>query len=132
MKIGFIGAGQMAQALAVGIASKSRSSDHLSSDAALEFWISDPNLAAIESFTDRIGDSAQVNQVDSNTEIVLNADTVFIAVKPQFITEALNKIERAIENSSSTLLISIVAGVTLGELRRLSHSERIVRAMPVC
>ena len=130
VKIGFIGAGQMAQALAVGIVSQIRLSEVSTSKTDFEFWISDPNSAAIESFANRIGDLAQVNPVGSNPEIVLQADTVFVAVKPQFITQALNKIDRAIENSSSTILISIVAGVTLGELRRLTHCERIIRAMP--
>ncbi len=98
--------------------------------AGIEFWISDPNAAAIESFTSRVGGLAQVHQVASNPEVVRQANPVLIAVKPQFVAQAFEKFKQAVDIDSSTLLISIVAGVTISELQRLSRAERIIRAMP--
>lgn len=129
MDIGFIGAGQMAQALATGIASQQASSASPNSKP-LDFWISDPNSQSIESFRKRVNDLASVNQVASNAEVVLNSQIVFIAVKPQYLLQAMEDVRQAVEAKPSTLLISIVAGATIGELQRLTGAKQIVRTMP--
>lgn len=125
MKIGFIGAGQMAQALAGGIATEKRPDGE-----PIEFWISDPSMEAIDAFQNRVNELATVHRVDTNSEVIENGQIVFIAVKPQYLKQALEKLDSAILNHPEILVISIVAGVSLGELHRRLQADRIIRVMP--
>ena len=125
MKIGFIGAGQMAQALAAGIAK----SQDLGSTGP-EFWISDPSPDATRAFLSATENVATTTVVDTNSEVVLNVPIVFLAVKPHFLAKALEHLKTAVEQRPDVVLISIVAGATIFELRRLTGADRIVRTMP--
>ncbi len=117
-KIGFIGAGQMAKSLAVGII-KSIGED-------LQLFISDPSDSAYESLRDLIAERSSVTRVNNNSRLVESSDVVFIAVKPQYLDAALAEV--AFENNP--LVVSVVAGVQLLELERLTGTRRIVRVMP--
>lgn len=127
MNIGFIGAGQMAQALAAGIAEKSISAEN---STAIEFWISDPSSEARDSFRQRVGEFAVVHVVNTNADIIPNARIVFLAVKPQFVSVALENLLATTRDLPKTILVSIVAGMTIDKLSRLSGCQRIVRVMP--
>ncbi len=128
MKIGFIGAGQMAQALAGGI-SENGGSPNTSGESyqQVKFVISDPGDVARQSFTERTGDGSTVVQAESNQQVVSSCDVVFLAVKPQMIAAALDEVS---VEGKGPLVISIVAGVTCESLRQMTGSSRIVRVMP--
>ena len=117
-KIGFIGAGQMAKSLAFGIAN--------SEGEDLQLLISDPNDAACESFENLIGDRASVSRVDNNETLVESSELVFLAVKPQYLDDAMADV--SFENEP--LIVSIVAGVKIFQLERLTGINRIIRVMP--
>ncbi len=118
LTVGFLGAGQMATALAKGWLAAGLL------DAARSL-ASDPHPAAQEAFTAATG----IACVASNTEVVVGRPVVVLAVKPQTIPALLAEIRPA--RNSAHLFLSIAAGVTLSQLAEgLGESTRIVRVMP--
>jgi pyrroline-5-carboxylate reductase len=117
--IGFIGAGRMATALARGFV-----------DAGLvqpdQLVASDPSAEARAAF-EREVPGAKV--VVENELVVATANVVWLAVKPQKMTEALAEIRDAVR--PATLVVSIAAGVTIERIAAgLPAGQRIVRVMP--
>src|SRR5262245_39780043 len=102
-RVGFLGAGQMAGALARGW-----SAAGLVTPA--EGLAGDPSPEARARFTERSGWRA----VPSNRDVVLESDVLVLAVKPQVVSAAL--VDVATLMKPHHLLISIVAGVTLERL----------------
>ena len=68
--------------------------------------------------------------VESNLE-VLDADYIFLAVKPQFLKDVFDEIGDKIPTSA--VMVSMAAGVKIEKLKAYSPSTRFVRMMPnVC
>src|ERR1700761_667119 len=103
-KIGFLGAGQMARALAGGFvrAGLVEPSQVLASDVSGE---------AREAFVVAVP-GAQL--LSGNAAVARGADVLFLAVKPQQVAAVLTDLGPAI--SERQLLISIAAGVRLATL----------------
>jgi pyrroline-5-carboxylate reductase len=117
--IGFLGAGRMATSLARGFVNAK-----LIEPRAIV--ASDPSSAAREQFAVEVPD---VKIVAENNEVVAKADVVFLAVKPQQMSDVLAGIRDSIRGDA--LVVSIAAGVTLARLAAgLPPSQRIVRVMP--
>jgi pyrroline-5-carboxylate reductase len=116
-RIGFLGAGQMAQALARG---------WLAADllAPAGLAASDPHPAARETFAQETGSATTANNLD----ILPRSDVLFLAVKPQMMPTLLAEIAPAVEPRH--LVVSIAAGVSLATLRAGLGTGRLVRAMP--
>ncbi len=118
-KIGLIGAGRMATALARGFID----AGIVRADA---IRASDPVATAREAF-EREAPGVQVS--DDNKSVVERADVVILAVKPQQVGNALAEIRDAIPHEA--LVVSIAAGITLERLAAaLPPRQRIVRVMP--
>lgn len=117
MKIGFIGAGQMAQALAGGVIGSGMC-------AASEIAISDPFPAAIESFKAVVG---EVQVADCNESCAEGCDYLFLAVKPQYFAAATEKL--TIENPS-TIVISVMSGIQMTKIAEVLGTQQIIRVMP--
>lgn len=117
MRIGFIGAGQMASALAKGFVSGGLV---VPSDIAA----ADPFPVALESFARAVG---AISSCASNQELVDATDVVFLAVKPQNISTVAESITSV---DGSKLLVSIMAGVPIRVLQDGFQTRRIVRVMP--
>jgi len=117
-RLGFVGAGNMARALARGTVE----SGLVSRENVLA---SDVSPAAREAFRQATG----VETVPSNRELVQRSDVIILAVKPQHVPEVLEEI--AAEIGPHHLVISIAAGIPTGFLERLlPPGRRVVRAMP--
>jgi pyrroline-5-carboxylate reductase len=118
VRVGFLGAGRMAAAMAKGLVS----ARFTTSEAIIA---SDPLAAARESFAAQSGGRATA----SNVEVVRAADVVVLAVKPQHVAEAVLEIRSELQ--SRHLVISIAAGVPLKTLiALLGSSARVIRVMP--
>ncbi|MCA9188784.1 MAG: pyrroline-5-carboxylate reductase [Pirellulaceae bacterium] len=118
IRIGFIGAGQMARALACGfVGSGLVEGDQLRA--------ADTVAAAVEGLKSLV---TGANSVRDNVQLVRDSDIVFIAVKPQQLSTALAGLTAA--DVVGTLFVSIVAGTRIDELARLLHSRRVIRVMP--
>ena len=118
LAVGFLGAGQMATALAVGWA-RAGLLDVARSLAA------DPYPAARSKFEQTTG----VKTAGTNAEVVAGCDVLVLAVKPQVMAAVLAEIRPHIE--SRHLVVSIAAGITLGTLTDgLGDRTRLIRVMP--
>lgn len=116
-KIGFIGCGAMARALAGGLIEAGVAPSQISA--------SDPFAAARNQFEQAIGAKA----VETNTEVVSHADILVLAVKPGAVGPVLAELDATI--AARPLWISIAAGVPLEKLQSaLPDGTRIVRTMP--
>ncbi|MBX9585493.1 MAG: pyrroline-5-carboxylate reductase [Gemmataceae bacterium] len=116
--IGFVGAGQMATALAAGW-SRAGLLDAARSRA------SDPYPAARTKFEPATG----VKAVGSNAEVAAAADVLVLAVKPQAMAGVLAELRPHL--AGRHLVVSIAAGVTLEALAAgLGEGVRLVRVMP--
>lgn len=119
MSIGFIGCGNMANAIINGIISSNTVDEN-------EIYVYDVFYPAIEKVTSQYN----VNICESEKDIAKACDTVILAVKPNIISSVLNSINSVLEEKE-TLLISIAAGKTIEFIRNnLSHDNKIIRVMP--
>lgn len=116
-QIGFIGAGQMATALAQGFVKAGL----VAGNALLA---SDPIAEVRERFARATGGRA----TGSNLEAAA-ADVLFLAVKPQQMAGVLAELRGKI--AARTLVVSIAAGVRLAQLSDgLGGPVRVIRVMP--
>lgn len=115
--IGFVGSGNMAEALIKGIITASiyKSENILVSDIRQERL-------------DFLAKEYHVQPVDKNADLAAKAETVVLSVKPQNMTEALESIKDAIKQE--TLVISIAAGIKVAPIAAILGNIPIVRAMP--
>lgn len=118
MQVGFIGAGQMATALAAGIAE---------SDSKPELLIFDPNPSALTAFESSLSGVA-IRRCQGNQQVVSESDYIIIAVKPQMIDAALGGLGS--DSAKQKTFISVVAGTTISMLQRLLANHHIIRSMP--
>ncbi len=132
-KLGFIGGGNMAEALIRGLLQKSlfKPSDVIVSDVAA-------------SRRRKLARALRVATTSDNLEVLGKARAIVLAVKPQQIDAVLNQIGGAIAPSRAgsrrggkprasrdRLFISIAAGVTLSRLQStLGENARLIRVMP--
>lgn len=117
LAVGFLGAGQMATALAAGWA-RAGLLDAARSRA------SDPVPGARQAFEQATG----VRAVPTNAEVAA-ADVLVLAVKPQVMPAVLAEVRPHV--GSRHLVVSIAAGVTLKTLAdALGAGTRVVRVMP--
>lgn len=118
MKIGFLGAGKMATALAKGF---------LQSQIiqATDLSASDIEPGARAHFAQETG----AKTLERNVDVVRASHVVFLAVKPNQVESLLAEIKPAFKPGQ--LLVSIAAGVTLAKLEGgLSAKSRVIRVMP--
>ncbi|MBP3960169.1 pyrroline-5-carboxylate reductase [Gemmata sp. G18] len=118
LAVGFLGAGQMATALASAWA-KAGLLDVSRSRAA------DPYPDARAKFQSATG----IATTETNRDVLAACDVLVLAVKPQVMSAVLDEIKPAI--SAAHLIVSIAAGVTLKTLGDgLGADTKLVRVMP--
>jgi pyrroline-5-carboxylate reductase len=116
-RIGFIGAGQMATALARGW----QSAGLIQAGC---MTASDPIAGARQRFQDETG----VAPVETNSRVVAGGDVLILAIKPQTMQGVLNELRSLLQPRH--LVVSIAAGITLRQLREGLGDCRMVRVMP--
>ena len=118
LRFGFLGAGRMATALSHGwLAAGLVTTDRVSA--------SDPLPQARLQFGQETGTSA----IEDNRAIVQRSDVIVLAVKPQSMAALLAEIRPLMVPRH--LVVSIAAGVTLGQLAEaLGTDGRLIRVMP--
>src|ERR1043166_1893062 len=117
-RVGFLGAGKMATALARGwLRAGLIRAEHV--------LASDPVPQARQAFQAETERPA----TDNNREVALSSDLLVLAVKPQAMKGLLAEIRPWL--TAGHLIVSIAAGVTLRQLADALGSERrLVRVMP--
>lgn len=123
LKIGFIGGGNMASAIAAGLMRKN---------------VLNPNNVWISTRTDRtfgFWKDLGVNITLENMLVIKNCDTIVIAVKPHVLDTVFNSIQKTMKHMvEDKLFISVLVGVSLDKLQRtlqdIVSKPRIIRSMP--
>lgn len=125
-KLGFIGGGNMAEALAHGLIEHKvfKPAEIIVSDIAPER-------------RRKLARTLKVKTTADNAEVVREAAAIVLAVKPQMIDEVMAELAAELENRArkpavkSKLFISIAAGVTIARLcSGLGKRARVIRVMP--
>lgn len=117
-KIGFIGAGKMATALAKGLVQ----TGFASADSIQAFDIYE---AALKTFEEKTGGKG----IKSLPGLVKDSEVLILSVKPQQMSEVLEEIKPLISNDH--LVISIAAGLPIRSyLSVLGEDCRLIRVMP--
>lgn len=119
MKLGIIGAGNMATAIIKGLLAKK----YL---AATDLYITTSSWEHTKVLSTALG----IQGAQSNTDLIEQVDTVIIAVKPHIAPIILHE-QRNLLAKKKPLLISIASGLTLDNLAELTSAEqKIVKVMP--
>ena len=117
MRLGFIGAGNMAQAMIGGILAKEivKKEDIIAS-------------AATQNTIDKVAKEFGINVTLDNREVA-KADIVFLAVKPFYYEEVIDGIKDVVDEKQ--LIISVAAGKSVEWVENaFGGKKKIVRIMP--
>jgi pyrroline-5-carboxylate reductase len=118
LRIGFLGAGQMASALARGIV-------QAQIVAAKDVSAADPDAAARGRFREAL---TEASVSADNLDVARRSDVLVLAVKPIVVADVLQELRDAI---GGKLIISVAAGVRLAKLESLAApTARLIRVMP--
>ena len=114
-KIAFIGAGNMASALAAGIIKKAITAPN--------------NIILFDKFTEQYNkfDSA-CSKAESIVDAVNRADYIILSVKPQNVKEVITDIKNT--DYSNKVFISICAGTPISLIESVLPDAKVVRTMP--
>ncbi|HIJ59266.1 MAG TPA: pyrroline-5-carboxylate reductase [Nitrospirae bacterium] len=112
--IGFLGGGNMAEALIRGLTLK----------GVQDLIFYDPSIERIKLLMEKYG----AGFGGTNIEVIRRSSIVIIAVKPQIIDALIEEIKS--EADESKLFISIAAGIRLDYLSKRLSSKRVIRVMP--
>lgn len=116
--VGFIGAGNMARALAGGLIANGWPATRLS--------LSDPDNAQRAA----VAKSLKVQAYATNNDVAARVQILVLAVKPQTLRAVSLEIAKQLQQKP-TLVISIAAGIRIRDIQRwLGGGIPIVRAMP--
>jgi len=116
--IGFIGAGNMANALISGLIISGRHAETI--------MASSPE----QTHLDKMESSYGVKTTSENNRIFEKCNTIILAVKPNILPNVLENVSSRLLNKKC-LIISIAAGVTIKDLESyFNPDQRIIRAMP--
>lgn len=115
-KVGFIGAGKMAESIARGVVK----SGILPASRIRTAHSGSARRTAFES----IG----VTVFDNNTQVVEDSDVIIFSVKPQVVKNVVSQLKPIL--SEKQLLVSVAAGVKLKDLQEWAGQGRFIRVMP--
>jgi pyrroline-5-carboxylate reductase len=116
-RLGFIGAGKMATALAHGFV-------HAGLVKAEQIIASDVAAAAAEQFAQATG----ARTASDNKSVVAGSEVVFVAVKPQYFAAAIEPAKGAF--TADHVVVSIMAGVSSAAIAERVGPARTIRVMP--
>lgn len=112
--IGFIGGGNMAEALIKG----------MTSQGMRDILVSEPNEDRRKYLEQYYG----IKTTHSNKEVASSCNIIILAIKPQNIAVVLDEITDIITEEKT--VVSIAAGITLSYLQSRLKTERLIRVMP--
>lgn len=118
-KLGFIGAGNMAEAIIKGIVERTG----YGNEYLYAYDVSKERLSDIQYLY-------KINIVSSNKELVEKSDLVFLAIKPQQAQDVLTEIKE-LDCLADKIFVSVMAGKTIAFIKSiLGDKSRVIRTMP--
>ena len=115
--IGFLGSGNMAEAMIKGILHKKLVSPE-------NIFAADPREARLAYLQENYG----IRTTTNNREVAREADILVLSIKPQVLPKVLKGLDQAVR--SETLVLSIVAGARMRSISDGLKHATVVRAMP--
>jgi len=115
--IGFIGSGNMAEALIKGVLTAKVCE-------AEQIFISDIRGQRLAELAQRY----KVQPIENNAELAGKVDTLILSVKPQNMVGVLGEIKDNIDDN--TLIISIAAGIKTEKIVKVLGDRPVIRVMP--
>jgi pyrroline-5-carboxylate reductase len=115
--IGFIGGGNMAEALLKGILEAGLY-------APRDIWMSDVRPERL----DQLKQQYHVHITVDNRELTSHADILILSVKPQQMSPVLEEIAGAVRKG--TVVISIAAGIRTSRIQAALPGAQVIRVMP--
>ncbi len=116
-KIGFIGGGNMAEALIKGLLAGSFPADRI--------MASEPSDLRRQHLVEEFN----IELADSNFALMEDCDIIVLSIKPQIVGEVLEEVAGAYRNEK--LIVSILAGVPSASIEKYFQGDpRVVRVMP--
>lgn len=116
--VGFIGGGNMAEALIKGMLQSSKFK------AQKDILVSEPREERREYLEKAYG----IRTTPSNKELVSSGSIIVLAVKPQNMAGVLEEIAAAV--TAEKTVVSIAAGITLVYLQARLQTKKLLRVMP--
>ena len=116
--IGFVGGGNMAEALIKGVRSS-------------EFGVRSMNILVSEPREDRrkyLEQTYGIKTTSSNRDVASSCNIIILAVKPQNMAAVLDEISDVITDEKT--VVSIAAGITLSYLQSKLKTKKLIRVMP--
>lgn len=116
-KIGFLGGGAMAEALLMGLIKTGLVlTDHI--------CISDINADRLAYLTKKF----RVATTQNSRQVAEQSDILFLTVKPQVVETVFELVQSAVK--ADTLVVSIVAGLTIERIETVFVKNSVIRVMP--
>ena len=120
IRVGFIGAGKMAAALANGLVKQGQVVQK-ASDLMVSCPVQDNQL--LDSFK-----NLGCETTNDNRELIAFSDVIILAVKPMIIPKVLKDIK--VTNDVSKLVMSIAAGVKINLIEKdLNEEAKVIRVL---
>ncbi|RWZ55313.1 pyrroline-5-carboxylate reductase [Halobacillus fulvus] len=117
-KIGFIGCGQMGQAMIQGMI-----------DAGIVKAEDIAATALSDETIDFVSDEYGIQISNDNKKVARECDILFLAVKPYIYQGVIQEIRS--EVSEETVIVTVAAGITLDSMREaFGYSVKVIRSMP--
>lgn len=117
MKIGFIGGGNMAEAIIKGVRGKGQG-------ARKEILVSEPR----DDRRTYLEQTYSIKTTSLNKEVATSCNIIILAVKPQNMEAVLDEISPDITEDKT--VVSIAAGITLSYLSSKLKTKKLIRVMP--
>ena len=114
MKIGFIGGGNMAEALIKG----------MTAQGMKDIIVSEPKQDRRKYLHDTYG----ADTTENNKDLVESSEIIILAVKPQNMDSVVKEISPAVTEDKT--IVSIAAGIKLDYLTAKLNTKKIIRVMP--
>ncbi|WP_333653496.1 pyrroline-5-carboxylate reductase [Dissulfurispira sp.] len=115
--IGFIGGGNMAEAIIKGVKSQE-------SGVRRDILVSEPREDRRKYLQQTYG----IKTTESNKEVASSCNIIILAVKPQNMAAVLDEIADLITEEKT--VVSIAAGITLSYLQSKLKTKKLIRVMP--
>lgn len=117
-KIGFVGAGNMAQAIMGGLIKNGT--------PASSIFISEPNSELAATLSENLG----LTVVNSSAALFTHCDVIVLAIKPQVMRKVLTDL-RGITLRENAFIVSVAAGLPISLMQDwLAEASPIIRVMP--
>lgn len=117
LTVGFLGTGHMAQNFIKGLVESAVIRPQ-------QVWVSNRS----ERKAVKVAEMYHVQHAHSNEDLCENSHIIFVCVKPQDLREALEPLSSVLHQDH--LVVSLAAGVSLRELRKVLPHGNLVRVMP--